>query len=418
MNEPRTAAVGIALDAMHVAGSLGCGEYEAAMPRTSAKGCSPLSAQSPSQTARLWLLSITGWTLISGLLVLQDGLSRKIHSRDPANWLEFISWELGWTMWGLITPCVVAFARRHRVSASANRRVWLYHAGGVLLTVAVQIGGEVIEVFLLARSLGARPPLSNLLISTVFMRWHLDLLLYAATVAVAQAVWLRREAADLALQASQMEARLAEARLDTLKSQIHPHFLFNTLHAIAALILKSENRLALEMLSRLSDFLRVVLEHADIQRVSLKEELDLLRLYTDIQRVRFGGRLNVSVDVPAELLSAEVPYLLLQPLVENAIKHGVERHASAGAIEVRAWEEDESMHLLVKNDGGEFSAGALRERVGLKNTRQRLQLLYGERQHVELRPVPEGGAVVEIVLPMPEVRFSPAEVLNEEVPAR
>jgi LytS/YehU family sensor histidine kinase len=287
--------------------------------------------------------------------------------------------------------------------------------------MAAQIGGEVLEVFVFSRSLGMHQPVSRLLISTIFMRWHVDLLLYSVTVAAAHAVWLRREAATLALQASQMETRLAEARLDALKSQVHPHFLFNTLHAISALILKSESQLAMEMVSRLSDFLRVVLDHANVQRVALKEELDLLHLYLDIQRVRFGRRLKFSVDVPAELMSLEVPYLLLQPLVENAIKHGLERYASAGRIEVRAWEQGDSVHLLVRNDGGEFrdsAPGVLRERIGLKNTRQRLQLLYGERQQVELRPAPEGGVIVEIVIPISEASFSQVEVPTEEVPVR
>lgn len=380
------------------------------------------ASQTRGRTARLWLLSIACWMLIAGLLVLQDGLSSWLRSPNPIDWLELISWELGWTMWGPLMPCVVAFARRYRVSASAGRLVWLQHAGGALLTMVVQIGGEVLAVVLFSHSAGMHLPVPRLVLSTIFMRWHLDLLLYAVTVVAAHAVWLRREAATLALQASQMETRLAEARLDALKSQVHPHFLFNTLHAIAALTLKGENRLAVEMLSRLSDFLRVVLDHANVQRVALKEELDLLHLYLDIQRVRFGKRLKFSVDVPAELMSLEVPYLLLQPLVENAIKHGLERYASAGTIEVRAWEQEESVHLMVQNDGGEFrdsASGELRERIGLKNTRQRLELLYGERQQVELRPAPEGGVIVEIVIPISEARFSTVEVPEaEEVPVR
>jgi len=158
------------------------------------------------------------------------------------------------------------------------------------------------------------------------------------------------------------------------------------------------------MISRLSDFLRIVLDHADVQQVSLKEELDLLRLYLDIQAVRFGDRLRVRIDVPSELLSAEVPYLLLQPIVENAIKHGIERYSSASLIEVRGWQDEKHIHLEVRNDGNGLGlpTASMRERIGLGNTRQRLQLLYGEKQRVEIRPEEQGETVVEIVLPLEE----------------
>lgn len=361
----------------------------------------------PSRRARrttgwIWLASVAGWTLFSALFVLQDGISERIHSSGPINWVEKIGWEIGWTLWAPLTPCVLAFTRRHRISVSGEQRNWFYHVCGAAGAILLQVFGETTEVFWLARAMGAHPSYLTVLLSTALMRWHLDLLVYCAIVAMAQAIWLWREAASFAVQASRLEARLAEAKLDMLKSQLHPHFLFNTLHAVAALIVKREDHLAVEMLSRLSDFLRIVLDNADVQQVSLKEELDLLRLYLEIQMVRFGDRLRVQINVPSELLSAEVPYLLLQPLVENAIKHGVERYSSAGLIEVRGWQAGENVHLEVRNDGNGLNQelGSMKERVGLGNTRQRLQLLYGEKQHVEFRSEPQGETVVEIVLPL------------------
>lgn len=340
--------------------------------------------------------------MFSALLVLQDGISERIHSSGPINWVEKIGWEVGWTLWALLTPCVLAFTRRHRISVSGDQRNWFYHACGAVGAILLQVFGETTEVFWLARVMGANPSYVTVLLSTALMRWHLDLLVYCAIVAVAQAIWLWREAASFAVRASRLEVRLAEAKLDMLKSQLHPHFLFNTLHAIAALIVKREDHLAVEMLSRLSDFLRIVLDNANVQQVSLKEELDLLRLYLEIQMVRFGERLRVQIDIPSDLLTAEVPYLLLQPLVENAIKHGVERYFSAGLIEVRGWQTGDNIHLLVRNDGDGLNhePGSMKERIGLGNTRQRLQLLYGERQHVEIRSESQGETVVEIVLPL------------------
>lgn len=371
--------------------------------------------------AHPWVTSPIAWTLFVLLLMLRDTLFVRAHSWVQIPWIELAGSELGWTMWGLLTPCVLAFTRRFRISASAPRHIWLCYAGAAALATVLQIAGETLELAAWARLFGIHAPFGSVLAMTALTRWPFDLLIFAGIVAVAQAVWLRREAATFALHASQLEARLAEARLGALKSQVHPHFLFNSLHAVAALIVKNQNQAALETLSRLSDFLRIVLDHAEMQKVSLKEELDLLRLYLDIQQIRFGDRLHVRVDVPPELLSTEVPYLLLQPLVENAIKHGVEKYAPADSVEIRAWQDIKGIHLLVKNGGALTTTanGVPRERIGLGNTRERLQLLYGERQLVDIRPDPDGGVVVEIVLPASEPpQPAPVKHSKEELLAR
>ena len=195
--------------------------------------------------------------------------------------------------------------------------------------------------------------------------------------------------------------QLSEARLQSLRLQLHPHFLFNTLNAIMALI-GSEPRAAERMVAGLSDLLRASLHSADEQEVPLARELEHLKLYVDIQRTRFGDRLDVQLDVEPVTRGAMVPSLLLQPLVENAIRHGLAPRAVGGQVCVSAARDGEELHLEVRDDGvgAEVRGGSLaREGVGLANTRERLRRLHGERQRFAYETGPGAGFSVRIALP-------------------
>ena len=195
--------------------------------------------------------------------------------------------------------------------------------------------------------------------------------------------------------------QLSEARLQSLRLQLQPHFLFNTLKAITALI-GSEPRAAERMVAGLSELLRASLRSADEQEVPLARELEHLKLYTDIQRTRFGDRLDVKLDVDPATRSAMVPSLLLQPLVENAIRHGLAPRAVGGQVYVRAARDGEELRLEVRDDGvgAETRGGALsREGVGLANTRERLRRLHGEHQRFAYETRPGAGFAVRIALP-------------------
>ena len=208
-----------------------------------------------------------------------------------------------------------------------------------------------------------------------------------------------REAAMLALQASRLETRLARAQLDSLKMQLQPHFLFNTLHSVSALIHEDDEAADL-MIARLSDFLRLVIEHAGEQEVALVQELEFLNRYLEIQQVRFQDRLRVSIEVHPETLEAMVPNLVLQPLVENAIRHAVEPRAGGGRVEVSAARLGETLRLTVRDDGPGLRHGARTvPGVGISNTRARLEQLYGGHQTLEIANHPEGGALVTVVFP-------------------
>jgi len=203
------------------------------------------------------------------------------------------------------------------------------------------------------------------------------------------------------IQAAALAAQLAQAQLQTLKMQLQPHFLFNTLNSISALN-HEDPRAANRMIARLSELLRLTLENDGAQEVSLLQELDFLKRYLEIQQVRFGDRLNVRFDVTPETLEARVPNLLLQPLVENAIQHGIAPFAARGEISIQASCENGLLCLRVTDNGPGLPApkpSGPPEGVGLANTRARLQQIYSNAHRFELRNGTEQGAVAEVRIP-------------------
>ena len=200
---------------------------------------------------------------------------------------------------------------------------------------------------------------------------------------------------------SELKAQLAQAQLQTLKMQIHPHFLFNTLHSISSLVLEDPPR-ANSMIARLGDFLRLTLEHSDEQMVTLKQEIEFLRCYLEIEQVRFQDRLSVDFRIEPTTLSASVPHLILQPLVENAIRYAIAPHAAPGYIKVEAKRMDSLLRVEVKDSGPgiEMSSSSIEKQgVGLSNVRARLRQNYGTNFRFEIANVPEGGLVVLLEMP-------------------
>jgi LytS/YehU family sensor histidine kinase len=228
-----------------------------------------------------------------------------------------------------------------------------------------------------------------------------ELLTFGIMAGGAYALEFRRRLRERESQALQLQTRLAEARLDALSSQLHPHFLFNTLTALSVLIHRDPAAADL-MLTRLADLLRATLRAPAAHQVPLGEEMELLGRYLDIMRVRYGPRLTVETRVPDELADALVPPFLLQPLVENALEHGVARRAGAGRVEVAAEAVGGRVRLSVTDDGpgGDSDPLAGGEGIGLSNTRARLEQLYGAEQRLVLERVPGVGtrAMVEIPL--------------------
>jgi LytS/YehU family sensor histidine kinase len=265
---------------------------------------------------------------------------------------------------------------------------------------------------------------------------------YGAVGGLAHAVHFYRRFRERERRALLLESNLANARLDALRAQLQPHFLFNSLNAIAAL-LRRDPRLAEATLLSLSELLRLALRQSERQEIALREELEFVRRYLEIQQTRFGDRLRVEQDIEAAALDCAVPTLLLQPLVENAIRHGLEPDGNAGLVRLTARKQDGRLVLTVEDDGAGFAtqAGGISDRkaivlqagpdsspvagspppgarhaarsgtgIGLTNLRARLETLYGTRQALELGPRPGGGVTVRIEIPWRSV--TAAETLN------
>ena len=222
---------------------------------------------------------------------------------------------------------------------------------------------------------------------------------YAMAIALRYVLFYYRESRDRAVRASQLETRLVEAQLATLQQQLHPHFLFNTLHAISSLMHRDVDA-ADRTLVRLSDLLRLTLERLGQQEVTLEAELDFLRMYLEIERTRFADRLIVRFDIQPEASEVLVPTLLLQPLVENAIKHGVARKSGPGHIDVTARREHDKLLMEVRDDGvglSEDSLTALQKGIGVSTTHARLKHLFGADYRFEFHRLTHGLAVVVAV---------------------
>jgi len=234
------------------------------------------------------------------------------------------------------------------------------------------------------------------------LRAALDVLVYWSLVGVCQAITLFRSSQERERRAAELEARLTSAKLQALRMQINPHFLFNTLNSIAALVYVNP-RAADEMLGDLSELLRRSLDSMEEQEIPLAQELEFIGGYIRIEQKRFGERLRLDQSVPDELLKALVPALILQPLVENAIRHGIEPRRGPGLISIEAKQEDKHLHLIVRDDGRGMPNADLnnsaRRGIGLANIQARLQGLYGQDQSFTFRRAEPQGCRVDIHLP-------------------
>src|SRR6266699_542151 len=202
-------------------------------------------------------------------------------------------------------------------------------------------------------------------------------------------------------ETARLNEQLSKAQLDSLRRQIEPHFLFNTLNAIAGLVRERRNDAAVSMIAGLSDFLRRVVEDSNRQEVPLGEEMEFLQKYLDIQKVRFAERLELNLDIPKELFDAQVPSLILQPMVENAVKHGIAKRVHGGAIRISAFRSNGRLTLSVYNDGPKLSADwdKAGSGIGISNVRTRLQGLYGDGFDINMRNQGPDGVQVSFSVP-------------------
>jgi two-component system, LytTR family, sensor kinase len=305
-----------------------------------------------------------------------------------------------WYPWALLAPLVFWVCKRFRFDGGP----W-WRSAAVHLPASFLFGGlwSVLRWSLSYIPWVDEKPLDLERVAVAHL--YLWFLSYWILVGVHEAWRNYRRFTQGELRASQLEARLAQAQLEVLKGQLHPHFLFNTLHAISTLIHRDPEA-ADEMLAQLSDLLRMTLANVGVQEVPLQQELEFLRRYLDIQQTRFADRLRVIVDVPPETLDVQVPNQVPQPLVENAIHHGVDAHRGDGLVEIRARAEGDMLRLSVRDDGPGLKPAQsaapkpIGSGIGLSNTRARLHELYGSNSALELANYPAGGTLVSLLIPL------------------
>ena len=320
-----------------------------------------------------------------------------------------------WFVLAALAPAVFWVARRFPLFDGGRGANWLVHLlAAVVFSFLSLVLASWISDYLL-RGLPDPPPYLVNLRRLATTYGTLNLFMYAALVGAWHA-WsyarrLRereRHAAELALRASRLEASLTSAKLEALRMQLNPHFLFNTLNTVSVLAMKGERSGVARIVGRLSDLLRLSLDHTR-QVVPLSDELRFLDGYVEIEELRFRDRLRVVREIEDRALDAEVPSLLLQPLVENAIRHGIGRSAGGGRVTIRATVEEGRLGLEVRDTGPGFDASAARGGwgIGLENTRARLEKLYGAAATFEFGDHEEGGAVVRLTIPFRKAERAP-----------
>ena len=335
---------------------------------------------------RLVLLGIAVWTVIALYFASQAYLNPALRYKPQLTDVLQVNFVY-YYLWGLSTPLVILLARRFPIPSPRWRRSLAVHIVASLLLTAIQIVAAEAILSTFSRALYRTEGFANSLSTAFRVNFHGSLPTYWLILAIYLAAVYYRNA-------TRLETQLARAQLDALKMQLNPHFLFNTLNSISSLMYTDVDA-ADAMLARLSEFLRLTLDRQPEQEIALEEEIDFVRHYLEIERIRFEERLRVTIDVERGTERALVPSLALQPLVENAIHHGIAHRADGGSIEIRSRRDGETLRLSVRNDG---NTEAVREGIGLANTRARLRSLYGDR-HTFSYGVHGGAFEVEMVIP-------------------
>ena len=310
--------------------------------------------------------------------------------------MNLVTW-VGYAMW---IPAIFWLGRRFRFDRQGWWRALLVHGPASLVITTVHLAFVGVCRWFLQGVRGGDPELVTTIFDAFFRTVDLTLPVYWAIIGLQHAVDYYRQARAREVRAARLETRLLSSQLQALQQQLHPHFLFNTLHAISTLVHRDPDK-ADVMIERLSDLLRITLRKVGVQEVELAEELEYLRAYLDIEQVHFGPRLQIEYRIDADALDVLVPTLILQPIVENAIRHGLEPLVRPGTLTIEAEADSDVLLLRVRDDGVGFAkTWARRDGVGLANTRSRLDRLYGEDAALTMREQASGGVRVDVTIPL------------------
>ena len=384
--------------------------------------------RSPWRSWRVWLANFTVCTVIGMVEGTQAYLGRLTSGNLPSyTWLEYLAATMpSWYVLGALLPATFWMARKFPLEESRWKLSLLVHAPASVVFAIVHLSLATVLSFFCEWLLDhtVAPMTFTASMSTLLgIYFVIEIFFYAMFIGFAHAIDYRRQsrereriAAQLALKTSRLEGSLTRANLESLRMQLNPHFLFNTLNAISVMALKGERHGVVRTLTLLSDLLRVSLENK-AQVVALRDEITFLERYLEIEEIRFKDRLTVRMELAPDTLDGEVPTLLLQPLVENAIRHGISRKPGVGEIVIRSYVERAARGATVRAENGVTNRTTLvieerdtgpgftqvtengRTGIGLANTRARLEQLYGTGQALHLEDAPGGGALVRVRMP-------------------
>ena len=352
-------------------------------------------------TRLAWIWAI--WTFIGIVFTLQ-GYFTSYRSEKPVPLVDSLYLQMTWSyLWALATPLVLWVATRLPIDRTNWVRQALLHIPiSLLLSIVVTAIGHVLVWLYWGWSMG-RPFSFERMGRFIVANFSEGIGIYLLIALTNYAYGYYRRYREGESRTLQLEAELSRAELQALKMQLHPHFLFNTLHSISALMQK-DREAARKMIARLGDFLRLTLENSGVQEVTLQQEMEFLKCYLEIEQIRFQDRLETRVDVPPETLDARVPNLILQPIVENAIRHGIASSSMTGLVEIQAQPRNGKLRIQIRDNGPGLighrnSESLFKAGLGLANTKARLERLYGAAHLFNLTNDPDGGLVVTLEIP-------------------
>jgi two-component system LytT family sensor kinase len=353
--------------------------------------------------ARGWLWIAAIWLGIGLFSATQTVFGMRAQGMHHAWPQLFLTQVLALLPWALATPIVQYLGRRFPPIHWKPFSTWLVHlaaCAAIGLLTAAWIAGleELMNPWAVPSGSG---PFVPLFWSKFYNNGLSDVVLYASILAISYVLDSKERLARQQTETARLSEALSKAQVYALRRQLEPHFLFNALNSISGLVREKKNDAAVSMIAGLSDFLRRVFEDSNRQEVPLGEEMDFVQKYLDIQKIRFADRLKLDVQVPGELLSAQVPTLILQPMAENAVKHGIAKRANGGTIRISAWRSAGMLNLTVYNDGPKHRPGPT-SGIGISNVRSRLERLYGNKFQLTMRDQEPDGVEVSVSVPFKE----------------
>ena len=359
----------------------------------------PLWKRKWAQLAIIWAI----WTFIGLVFTLQFYFAA-YRSARAMPFIDAVSMQMIWAyVFALGTPLILWIVSRMPLDRDSWIRIALLHVPiSIVLSVVLTALGRVL-IWLRWDWQSGKPLTFESIVRFVLLNFTEAMAIYMLIALIVYAFSYYRRFREGQVRTLQLEAQLSQAQLHALKMQLHPHFLFNTLHSISSLLNK-DPEVARKMITRLGDFLRLTLENSGAQEVTLRQEMDFLGCYLEIERIRFQDRLITHLDVAQQTLDAKVPNLILQPIVENAIRHAIAPRSTPGRIEIEAKQRNGTLRIQVRDNGPGLSQHRTYENVfkkglGLANTETRLAQLYGRAHSFNLSNNPEGGLIVTLEIP-------------------